>query len=363
VHLGPRSYTIRIGCRIAQHFGAFVGETLPTTTTALVVADSGTEPLAWSLLPQLEALGWRTAMVTVPAGEASKSFEQLQRLYDALYQLAADRRTAVVAVGGGVVGDLAGFAAATYNRGLPLIMVPTTLLAMVDSAVGGKTAINHPRGKNLIGAFHQPRAVWIDIAYLDTLPPREYRSGLAEVVKYGVIRDPQLFAVLESHAPQLGSAQTSDYLLPALIARCCAIKAEVVEQDEFEESGTRALLNYGHTFAHAFEIVGSAERWLHGEAVAAGMMCAVLLAQQIGYLTDATLVVRQRQLLQQFQLPLAPLPQWDAEELLAVMHRDKKAAAGRLRFILPRRLGEVALVDGIAEADVRMILQLATRSY
>lgn len=357
VRLGTRSYPIRFGRDMTAQFGQFLRETLPASTTALLVADTHTQPMAEALALPLAQAGFRTGSVIVPPGEGSKSLPQLQRLYDALYDLAADRRTAVVAVGGGVVGDLAGFAAATYNRGLPLIMVPTTLLAMVDSSVGGKTAINHPRGKNLIGAFHQPRGVWIDTACLRTLPQREYRSGLAEVVKYGVIRDADLFARLEREAAQLDSVHSS--LLPGIIARCCRIKAEVVEQDEFEETGLRAILNYGHTFGHAFEIVGAPEGWLHGEAVAAGMMCAVRLARLIGYLADPDLEARQRRLLQHFRLPLGPLPRWDFDELLAVMRRDKKATAGRLRFILPRRLGEVALVDGVAETEVRAVLQQA----
>ena len=201
VNLGPRSYDIAIHRRRSRPASApFVRAALPKTTTVLVVCDSNTRPHGRAVEPALSATGLRTANATVPAGESSKCLEQLAKLYDALYELAADRQTCVVAVGGGVIGDLAGFAAATYNRGLPLIMVPTSLLAMVDSSVGGKTGINHPKGKNLIGAFHQPSGVWIDLAFLDTLPEREYVSGLAEVVKYGVILDGEFFAYLEANA-------------------------------------------------------------------------------------------------------------------------------------------------------------------
>lgn len=355
VRLGPRSYDIVLGRDLTARFGLFVRELLPLSRAALLVADEHTRKLAEPLAVPLEQAGFQTKMAVVPAGEQSKSLEQLSQLYDTLYELKADRCTPVIAMGGGVVGDLAGFAAATYNRGLPLIMVPTTLLAMVDSSVGGKTAINHPRGKNLIGAFHRPKGVWIDTIYLDTLPAREYRSGLAEVVKYGVIRDPGLFETLEHHASALRNGHAS--VLPSIIARCCRIKAEVVEQDEYEETGLRAILNYGHTFGHAFEIVGAANQWLHGEAVSAGMMCAVHLAHRLGYLKDESLLSRQQQLLQAFELPVRPQPHWDVEALLEVMQRDKKALAGRLRFILPRCLGEVGLVDHISLADVRQILR------
>ncbi|MCS7270838.1 MAG: 3-dehydroquinate synthase [Gemmataceae bacterium] len=358
VRLGPRSYDIVLGRGIEDHFGGFVRQLVPQAATALIVADEHTQPIALRLVSHLQACDLQTGLAVVPPGEGSKSLAQLSTLYDALYELAADRRTPVIAVGGGVVGDLAGFAAATYNRGLPLIMVPTTLLAMVDSSVGGKTAINHSRGKNLIGAFHQPRGVWIDTAYLDTLPTREYRSGLAEVVKYGVIQDAQLFALLETEGNALQSPRAPR--LPQVIARCCRIKARIVEQDELEETGLRAILNYGHTFAHAFEVVGAADQWLHGEAVAAGMMCAARLARRIGFLTEPDLLPRQERLLQAFQLPLAPLAHWNVDDLLAAMRRDKKALAGRLRFILPRQTGEVHLVSDVPEAEVRAVLTEAT---
>jgi 3-dehydroquinate synthase len=226
------------------------------------------------------------------------------------------------------------------------------LLAMVDSSVGGKVGVNHPRAKNLIGAFHQPAGVWIDTAHLETLPPREYRSGLAEVVKYGVILDADLFAYLEEHADAVLARQPE--AVTHLVARSCRLKADVVEKDEREETGLRAMLNYGHTFAHAFETVGGYGAWLHGEAVAAGMVCASRLAERRG-LVGADVTRRQQQLLERFGLPTAPL-RWPIDDLLTTMRSDKKAVAGQLRFVLPRRLGEVALFGDVPEVEVRTVL-------
>src|SRR5581483_12059281 len=214
------------------------------------------------------------------------------------------------------------FVAATYARGLGLIMVPTTLLAMVDSSVGGKVAVNHPRAKNIIGAFHQPLGVWIDLHTLQTLPEREYRSGLAEVVKYGVILDPEFFAFLEENVGAILQRESKE--VQHIVVRCCRLKADVVEKDEREETGLRAVLNYGHTFAHAFETVGGYGAWLHGEAVAAGMVCAGRLAERHG-LIDRDLTERQLRLLEAFALPTAPNPAWQIDEMIAVMKRDKKA--------------------------------------
>jgi 3-dehydroquinate synthase len=281
-----------------------------------------------------------------------KSTATANVLWDRLADVQADRRTLVVAVGGGVVGDLAGFAAATFNRGLPLLMVPTTLLAMVDSSVGGKVGVNHPKAKNLIGAFHQPAGVWIDTAFLDTLPEREYRSGLAEVVKYGVALDADFFAWQETNtAAILGRDPAA---LRHVVARSCRLKADVVEKDEREETGLRAVLNYGHTFAHAFETVGGYGAWLHGEAVAAGMVCAARLAER-RRLIGTDVVERQLRLLTAFALPTGPRP-WPTEALLAVMRSDKKNVGGRLRLVLPTRLGAAELLEGVTEDEVRDVL-------
>jgi 3-dehydroquinate synthase len=310
-------------------------------------------PHAAAVSDALAAAGFTPMTVILQPGEAHKALAVATQLYDRLAEARADRHTLVVAVGGGVVGDVAGFVAATYARGVPLLMVPTTLLAMVDSSVGGKVGINHPLAKNLIGAFHQPVGVWIDTATLATLPDREYRSGLAEVVKYGVILDPELFAFLEGNADAV--RERAAEAVRHLVARSCQLKADVVRQDEREETGHRAILNYGHTFAHAFETVGGYGTWLHGEAVAAGMVCAARLGEVRG-LVGPEFTLRLQRLLVRLRLPTRP-ERWPLEEVLATMRGDKKAVAGRLRLVLPRRLGEAALFDDVPEEDVRQVLE------
>lgn len=351
VNLAQRSYDIVVTSGDLAGVGAFARQRAKGTQT-LVITDEHVAGHAQKVAESLQDAGFQTALAFRPAGEAQKSLTVAAELYDRLVGIHADRRTLVVAVGGGVVGDLSGFVAATYNRGLPLLMVPTTLLAMVDSAVGGKVAVNHPRAKNLIGTFHQPLGVWIDTDTLASLPEREYRSGLAEVVKYGVIFDADFFAYLEQHSAAILARRPE--VVRHIVSRCCQLKAEVVAQDEREETGLRAVLNYGHTFAHAFESVGGYGHWLHGEAVAAGMICASLLAQRRG-LMPPELTQRQLRLLQTFGLPTAPQP-WPADDLLAVMRSDKKALAGRLRFILPCRLGEVTMVEDIPESEVKQVI-------
>ncbi len=357
VQLSERSYDICIVSDDRRGLGPFARERC-LGAVAFLVSDEHVSPHADAAADALAAVGFRTAVSVLPSGEAQKSLVMAAHLYDGLAEIRADRRTLVVAVGGGVIGDLAGFVAATYNRGLPLLMVPTTLLAMVDSSVGGKVGVNHARGKNLIGAFHQPAGVWIDTAVLDTLPDREYRSGLAEVVKYGVILDAEFFAWLERKVDPVLAREPE--AVRHIVGRSCRLKADVVERDERETTGLRAVLNYGHTFAHAFETVGGYGTWLHGEAVSAGMVCASRLAERRG-LIDRTITDRQRRLLEAFGLPTAP-PSLPADELIGVMHNDKKASAGRLRFVLPRRLGEAALFDDIPEAEVRKTLEAVAAS-
>jgi 3-dehydroquinate synthase len=353
VDLGARGYDIAITTEPLTGFAAFLRGRLPAATQALLVADTNVRPVAEELAGHLAAAGIRPSVAVVPAGEPTKSLAAAATLYDRLAELPADRKTPVVAVGGGVVGDLAGFAAATYNRGLPLVMVPTTLLAMVDSSVGGKVGVNHPRGKNLIGAFHQPAGVWVNTGLLATLPDREYRSGLAEVVKYGVSLDADFFEFVEAHTSELLAREPGS--VSRVVSRSCELKAEVVRHDEREETGLRAVLNYGHTFAHAFEAVGGYGAWLHGEAVAAGMACAARLAAGRG-LVGAELGGRQDRLLIRFGLPTRAPAAWPATNLLAAMRLDKKAAAGRLRFVLPVRLGAVRLVDDVTDDEVERVL-------
>lgn len=352
VNLGPRAYDIAVAFDSAG-FGAFARRCLPDSTAALVVGDTNVERHVRAAREQLTAAGFRVETSLIPAGEPSKNLFTAAFLFDKLADMTADRRTPVVAVGGGVVGDLAGFVAATYNRGLPLLMVPTTLLAMVDSSVGGKTGVNHPKGKNLIGAFHQPAGVWIDTTTLNTLPDREYRSGLAEVVKYGVIQDPALFEFLESNSPAVLTKDPA--AVRHVVSRSCRLKADVVEQDEREETGLRAILNYGHTFAHAFEAVGGYGSWLHGEAVAAGMVCAWKLAERLNRV-GPELGERQTALLKAFGLPTAVKREWPADALLDVMRRDKKNVGGKMRFVLPKAAGGVELVADVPEELVRAVV-------
>jgi 3-dehydroquinate synthase len=356
VNLGDRSYDIVITEDDFAGSGSFARQRC-RGTSAMVVTDKNVERFANGVLASLQAAGFQTSLAVLPPGEMQKSLHVGYTLYDRLADIPADRRTVVVAVGGGVIGDLAGFVAATFARGLPLFMVPTTLLAMVDSSVGGKVGVNHPKAKNLIGSFHQPIGVWIDLAALNTLPDREFRSGLAEVVKYGVILDAELFTYLESNADAI--LQRQPQATSHVVAHCCRLKANVVEQDEREETGLRAILNYGHTFAHAFETVAGYGHWLHGEAVSAGMICASRLAERLG-LIPSEMTQRQQNLLARFGLPIAPGP-WSIDELMAVMRQDKKSRDGNLRLVLPKQLGEAALLDHVEESEVRKILQEACR--
>jgi 3-dehydroquinate synthase len=297
--------------------------------------------------------GANVDVLVVEPGEETKAADILVDLWHEMFDIGADRKTIVVAVGGGVVGDLAGFVAATFARGVPFVQVPTTLLAQVDSSVGGKVGINLPAAKNMVGAFWQPLGVMIDTHVLTTLPDREYRSGLAEVVKYGVILDEEFFAYLEHHIVELNARDPA--VLQAVIARCCRLKADVVERDEREETGLRAVLNYGHTFCHALEATTGYGQWLHGEAVSIGMLCASRLAERLGRV-DAALTQRQRALLSALGLPVA-MPAVDHDEMISAMSRDKKVSHGKLRFVLPTRMGHVELVADVEEALVREALQ------
>src|SRR5262245_49797525 len=352
VALAERSYDIAIGRGTLNAAGQFVLERLPAKQ-AVVITDSGVRrPHGERVSQSLAASGIKSDLVEVPAGESSKSLAQAERLYGELLRLKADRKTVVVAVGGGVIGDLAGFVAATFARGLAFVEVPTTLLAHVDSSVGGKVGVNLPAAKNIVGAFWQPAGVLIDLDTLKTLPEREYRSGLAEVVKYGVILDADFFAWLESHAAELIARDPA--ALEHVIARSCRLKADVVERDERELTGLRAVLNYGHTFCHAIETVSGYGKYLHGEAVAMGMVCASRLAQRLGRIS-ADVSARQARLLTTLGLPTA-VANLDHDHLLAAMDRDKKTELGQLRFVLPSRLGMVEVVGGIAEDAVRAAL-------
>jgi 3-dehydroquinate synthase len=344
VALGERSYPIHIGAGLLDRpelYRPYLGGGSAAIVTNEVVA-----PLYLSRVRQ--ALGEvRVTEVVVPDGEQAKSWATLERVFDALLEARCGRDTLLVALGGGVVGDLAGFAAAVYQRGMPFLQVPTTLLAQVDSSVGGKTAINHARGKNMIGAFHQPLAVVSDVATLDTLPDRELRAGLAEVIKHGLTLDAAFVEWLEKHMEDLLARERG--ALVYAVRRCCELKAGVVAADE-RESGVRALLNFGHTFGHAIEAGTGYGAWLHGEAIAAGMVMAAALSRNLGLVQEAD-VARVRRLIQRAGLPVAG-PTIAPQELVELMAVDKKAAQGKVRFVVLEAIGRAALRGGVDDAQV-----------
>ncbi len=348
VELAERSYDIRIGESNLSEAGAFLLEQ-GQVTHAVVLTDSNVEdPHAHTVAESLSVEEVNVDMIVVEPGEPTKSIEAAASLWDTILDMGADRRSVVVAVGGGVIGDLAGFIAATYARGVRFFQVPTSLLAQVDSSVGGKVGINLPKAKNMVGAFLQPIGVLIDTKTLDTLDGREYRAGLAEVVKYGVILDAALFEQLEA---EIGRINTGDHeLLRQVIAQCCRLKADVVRQDERETTGLRAVLNYGHTFGHAFEALAGYGEVLHGEGVSIGMLCASRLAERLGRI-DPELTERQEKLLVALGLP-TEVPDFDPNLVLETMMHDKKVEHGRLRFVLPSRLGHVELVGDVDPKDV-----------
>jgi len=351
--VADRSYDILCGPGVADGIGAAVAEA--GGRRSVVVADAAVAAThAARVVASLAAAGLEAVLLVVPAGERSKSIAAAETLWNEFAARAVDRRTHVVAVGGGVIGDLAGFVAATFARGLPVWHVPTTLVAQVDSAIGGKTGINLAAAKNLVGSFWQPRGVFADTKTLETLPDREFTSGLAEVVKYGMILDAAFFAWLEANADALVARENQ--AVAHAVERSAAIKAEVVSRDEFETTGLRAALNYGHTFAHAYETLSGYGTLLHGEAVAIGMCRAARLACLQGLISEE-IVDRQRQLLIHLRLPTtAPIGLGSAAELLAVMARDKKSLGGRLRFVLPSAIGRVGLVEDVPEPLVRSVL-------
>ena len=354
VALSDRAYDIFIGATIADRLddalrGCLRGSEDRISHAVLItdanVASLHAQPLQTAMAAHIN----KVDLITVEAGEQTKSLRQFEQLCEQVLALGADRHSLVVACGGGVVGDLAGFVAASFARGIRFLQVPTTLLAQVDSSVGGKTGVNLPGAKNMVGAFWQPSAVLIGVAELNTLPDRDYRAGLAEVVKYGVILDEEFFEYLEDNVDDIN--RRDPQVLEHIVTRCCRLKADVVEGDEREETGLRAVLNYGHTFCHAIEAETHYGAYLHGEAVAIGMLCASRLADQLGRI-DPSITKRQQQLLQRLQLPITS-PGLDPQQLMAAMMRDKKVAHGKLRLVLPTRLGHVELVSDVSEAEIK----------
>ena len=339
-----RSYPIHIGHGILQH-ADLIAAHLPQKRVA-IVSNTTVAPLYLEKLQTaLNKLGIQSFPIILPDGEAHKNWQTLNLIFDALLQNHCERNTALLALGGGVVGDLTGFAAATYLRGVPFIQIPTTLLAQVDSSVGGKTGINHPLGKNMIGAFYQPRLVLTDSATLETLPDRELRAGLAEVIKYGLIRDPAFFDWLEQNMHRL--LARDPVTMNEAIQRSCENKAEIVAADE-KEKGIRALLNLGHTFGHAIENGMGYGTWLHGEAVAAGTVMAAELSRRMKLISDGD-VQRIRRIFTQAGLPVAA-PKMPQEKYVQLMALDKKVESGKMRFIVLNRIGEAVMRADIAPA-------------
>jgi 3-dehydroquinate synthase len=352
VALDQRSYPIHIGQGLLGD-ATLIANALRAPRVMVVTNDTVGPMYLGALAKSLEAAGVRVDSVTLPDGEQHKDWPTLMRIFDALLESRCERSTTLVALGGGVVGDMGGFAAATYQRGIPFIQIPTTLLAQVDSSVGGKTAINHPLGKNMIGAFHQPRMVLADVVTLRTLPDRELKAGLAEVIKYGLIRDREFLGWLEDNMGRLIGRDT-DALMFA-IQRSCSNKADVVAADETEQ-GVRALLNLGHTFGHAIETALGYGVWLHGEAVAAGTMMAAALSQRLGWLTEDE-VMRVEALFIKAGLPVRG-PDLASAEYLRLMAHDKKVEAGDMRLVLLRGIGEAVVKGGIGPGDIQAAIDM-----
>jgi 3-dehydroquinate synthase len=353
VELGERSYDIGIGAGNLVQVGRFVAERGDASHAVVITDENVEKPHAMLVAESVAQTSTAVDLVVIEPGEQSKCVTTANELWEKLLDLGADRKTVILAVGGGVIGDLAGFIAATYARGIPFFQIPTTLLAQVDSSVGGKVGINLPAAKNMVGAFLQPQGVLIDTATLGTLPDPEYRAGLAEVVKYGVILDAELFEFLEVNASRI--LQRDQGALAHVIGRCCRLKADIVQQDEREVSGLRAVLNYGHTVGHALESLAGYGALLHGQAVAIGMVSASRLAERLGRI-DASVTARQEKLLATFGLP-THLPDVDADQIVRGMMHDKKVQHGQLRFVLPTRLGHAELVGGVEIEKVREVLK------
>jgi len=360
VPLGDRAYDIELATGGLSSLGQLVRTALPKVDRLGLVTSVSVDRLHGAHVESaLRETGLPVAKIVLPDGEGTKSLAHLGEIFDVMLPAGLTRQSAIVAVGGGVVGDLAGYAAASIMRGIRLLQVPTTLLAMVDSSVGGKTGINHAAGKNLIGAFHQPSAVLIDSDFLATLPIEEFRAGFAEVIKYGVIRDAAFFAFLEEN---LDAIYRRDPLpLLRILERSVAIKAEVVAADEREES-LRAILNYGHTVGHALEAATHYAGYRHGETVAIGMIAANRLAARLGLLKEPDLEARVEGLCRRAGLPIRLPEHPNVEQLMEPLRKDKKVRDGRVRFVLPRVMGKVEIVSGIEERDVVAAMKEVTQA-
>ena len=354
VPLGGRSYDILVGGGLLKSLGAECRK-LGLGARCAVVTDANVGPrYAKAALASLKAAGFEPIVCTVKAGETSKSLKVVGALYDQFAAHRLERKSFVVALGGGVVGDLAGFVAASYLRGIPFVQVPTTLLAQVDSSVGGKVGVNLKAGKNLVGAFHQPRLVLCDLDTLRTLPKREFRAGLAEVIKYGIIHDEPLFRRLEAQLPKL--LKLDSKTLAEVVARCCEIKADVVGQDE-TETGLRAILNFGHTIGHAIENTAGYGKYLHGEAISIGQVAAAHLSKELLQLPGES-VERIRQLFVAAGLPVTiRLNAVQTRRMFEAMKLDKKVSAGEIKFVLAEQIGKVRWGRKVPEGLIREVLE------
>ena len=357
VNLGSRSYPIHIGAGLCTQADLIPEKLLKGK--AVVITNQTIAPLYLdAVLGALRARGAECIPIVLPDGEAYKNWETLNRIFDELLSHRCERKTPLIALGGGVIGDLTGFAAATYQRGVPFIQIPTTLLAQVDSAVGGKTAINHPLGKNMIGAFYQPQLVIADMDTLRTLPERELAAGLAEVIKYGFIRDPDFLDWLEKNIDRLNGLEPE--ALAYAVERSCQNKAAVVANDE-RETGERALLNFGHTFGHAIEAGMGYGAWLHGEAVAAGMVMAARFSEKLGLIGKPD-VQRVVDILTRAHLPVAA-PDLGADRYLDLMGHDKKVEGGHIKFILLRNLGQAFISNQYDAAALQAVLSTPAATH
>jgi 3-dehydroquinate synthase len=337
VDLGNRSYPIYIGENLLSRAELF--EKHVSGHLSVIITNDTVAPLYADLVEStLQSVGQQTIRIVLPDGESFKTWETLQKIFDGLLSSGADRKSTIFALGGGVIGDMSGFAAASYMRGINFVQIPTTLLSQVDSSVGGKTGINHPLGKNMIGAFHQPVAVIADLSTLKTLPPKELAAGLAEVIKHGAIADANFLEWIEAHVQGLNSCSIPE--MEYAVLRSCEIKSQVVAADE-RESGVRAHLNFGHTFGHAIEAGLGYGEWLHGEAVGCGMVMAAQLSHTLGYLTEKD-VARLEHIIRALKLPVVP-PSWSSNRYLELMSHDKKSERGTIKYIVLEKIGQAKI--------------------
>lgn len=348
VRAGEKVYEVIVGSGLLGESGKLIGEKLPGRTCAVISDENVAARFAEVVLQSLKRAGREPVLITIPPGEESKSMERAEAICAGMIEAALDRSSFVVALGGGMIGDLAGFVAAIYHRGIPCVQVPTTLLAQVDSSIGGKTAVNTAAGKNLIGAWHQPALAISDVDTLATLPPREFRQGFAEITKHAVIRDAAMFAKLQSFDPAE---------LTALIRRNVEIKAAIVAADERETTGERALLNFGHTIGHAIERAGEYHEFLHGEAISLGIVAACQISVRRAGLseTERAEIVRT---LEAFELPIGLPVDFPKEKILSAIRVDKKFAAGQVRFVVLPKIGSARLATDVTTADLEAAVAL-----